>query len=148
MVKLGRDLGTLLAAVVLASCLHSNGRVVQPREPEPQARDELVSAECKASSSSGGTPFNAAEADGILKYAMERAWNCGLHTMSHFDLGLTLEWGNTGCVASVVLQQELPSAIGECLIRQFEKAAVPAFGGKSPHVEVRMTNDRSWWSVQ
>jgi hypothetical protein len=94
----------------------------------------------------GAPAFDQPAAQGALEHAMDRAWSCGLHTHSHFDLSVTLSWGNAGCVADVLLDAELPSDIGQCLVRRFGDASIRPFSGGSPSVQVRMTNDRAWWT--
>jgi hypothetical protein len=128
--------------------VRADGRT-RAKLPHEEADDgppgELSSQSCEASAKTTSRPFDHPAADGVLKHTIHRAWSCGLHTMSHFDLSLHLNWGNAGCVARVSLDGEVPSNISECLLRRFEKATVPPFSGGSPVVQVRIINDRAWW---
>jgi len=141
--------GALLVCVLLVSCV--GGKKSPPRLPHEDTdnddpRGELHDGECSASSVRDAPAFDQPVADGMIKYAMDRDWSCGLHTGSHFDLTVTMSWGNAGCVADVTLDSDLPSDIGHCLLRRFSSATIQPFTGSSPSVQVRMTNDRAWWT--
>jgi hypothetical protein len=115
-------------------------------EPEPDARGELSDETCEQGADTADGPFDFDTANGMLQHSMDSAASCGLHTVGHFDLTLHVTFGNAGCVADVTLKSEVPSSIGECLLRRFKQTKVKAFSGAAPTAEVRMTNDRSWWS--
>jgi len=152
MTTIGRGVSVTLGCLLLVGCL-SGSKKSPPRLPHESSGDDEGGAEVRNETCSDGeetttAPFDQPVANGMLQHAMDRAWSCGLHTVSHFDLTLSLRWGNSGCVARVTLENEVPSTIGECLVRRFEGATIKPFSGASPSVVVRMTNDRSWWSYQ
>jgi len=145
MVLNGRGVGIVLSCIWLFGCVQ--GKPSPPRLPhETPEGNELSDANCPAGVPSDDPPFDGAAAEGALKHAMDRAWSSGLHTASHFDLSITMSWGNAGCVAEVTLEEELPSSLAECLMRRFRDATIKPFRGQSPSVQVRMTNDRAWWT--
>ena len=141
----------LWAVLLVVGCVGSAKSSADTRDgngdpPESNAKTELNEVECEQAISPDAPPFDQSVATGMLESAMERAWNCGLHNASTFDLTLKVSWGTAGCVSNVELLSETPSSTGECLIRQFKKASIQPFSGGAPYATVRMTNDRSWWS--
>jgi hypothetical protein len=149
MVINGRGVGVVLVCGALVGCV-SSGRRPPPRlpheTPEATAESEHHDGSCAWSSAANAPAFDVGVAEGAIQHAMERAARCGLHTRSHFDLSLTLSWGGSGCVAHVELESEVPNDVGECLVRRFSDATTKPFSGSSPEVQVRMTNDRFWWT--
>ena len=128
--------------MVLASCGASESQV----KPSDERKNELRNTDCEWGPETTSRAFNRFAADGVLKQATDRAASCGLHSNDRFDLSLNMSWGHPGCVAWVSLEAELPNKISECLLRRFESATVPPFSGVLPSVQVRMTNDRAWWT--
>jgi hypothetical protein len=112
-------------------------------EGGPQAR--LSSAECKNAPAGTTAPFDHNAGDGAIKAGAERAWACGLHTTTAMNLKLVVTWAPAGCVSEVAIENEIPSSIGECLIRRFGLSSVPAFQGAPVSVRVRMIDDRAYF---
>jgi hypothetical protein len=132
--------GTVLAYLLLAGC-GSESEVKAP----PASPNEFRNTDCAWSPETNTRAFSRLVADGALKDAMDRAVSCSVHASHHLDLSLNMSWGNAGCVARVTLETELPSNVRDCLLRRFATATVPPFSGVSPSVQVRMTNERTWW---